>query len=147
MSDWLHNGGDTPPAGQTVPVGHRRGLTLIEVMLTMAILGIAGVVLVSATAQCLAVIRTTRLYNQAHTLLARVDLEHPLFDEDIQAGTERGRFSGSDFPSFEWERRIDVVGEEEDRLFEIRTRVSWTERGRRGYEEIVYYYYAPEEGG
>lgn len=123
----------------------KRGLTLIEVMLTMAILGIAGAALVSATAQCLAVIRTTRLYNQAHTLLARVDLEHPLFGEDIQAGTERGRFREADYAPFSWERTIEIVGDEEDRLFEIRTRILWTERGRRGFEEVVYYRHAPEE--
>ncbi len=125
----------------------KKGLTLIEVMLTMAILGIAGIALVSATSQCLAVIRTTRLYNQAHTLLARVDLEHPLFDEDILPGTERGQFSGSDYSGFSWERTIEVVGDEEDRLFEIRTRILWTERGRSGFEEVVYYRHAPEAEG
>ncbi len=125
----------------------RAGLTLIEVMLTVVILTVGGIVLVTATSQCLGVMRAARLYNHAHTLLARVDLEHPLFDEDIQVGTERGHFSGAEYGNFEWSRAIEMVGDEEDRLFEITTRVSWTRRGQAGFEEVVYYRYAPEEDG
>lgn len=123
----------------------RAGITLIEVMLTIIILGIAGVVLITTTSQGLGVVRAARLYNHAHTLLARIDLEHPLFDEDIQVGTERGRFPSTELGDFSWSRTIEVIGEEEDGLFEVRTRVSWTRRGQTGYEEVVYFRYAPEE--
>lgn len=125
----------------------RAGLTLIEVMLTMVILTIGGIVLISSVSQCLAVVRAARLYNHAHTLLARIELEHPLFDEDVQVGTERGRFSGAEYGNFEWMRVTEVVGDEEDRLFEVRTRVSWARRGQTGFEEVTYYRYAPEEDG
>ncbi len=123
----------------------RAGLTLIEVMLAMVIMTIGGMVLITSVSQCLGVVRAARLYNHAHALLARIDLEHPLFDEDVQAGTERGYFGGTDYGNFEWTRTIEAVGDEEDRLFEISTRVSWTRRGRAGYEEVVYYRHAPEE--
>lgn len=123
----------------------RAGITLIEVMLTIIILGIAGVVLITTTSQGLGVVRSARLYNHAHTLLARIDLEHPLFDEDIQVGTEQGRFPSTELGEFSWSRTIEMIGEEEDGLFEVRTRVSWTRRGQGGYEEVVYYRYAPEE--
>lgn len=123
----------------------RAGITLIEVMLTIIILGIAGVVLITTTSQGLGVVRAARLYNHAHSLLARIDLEHPLFDEDIQVGTERGRFPSTELGDFSWSRTIEVIGEEEDGLFEVRTRVSWTRRGQTGYEEVVYFRYAPEE--
>lgn len=114
-------------------------------MLTIIILGIAGVVLITTTSQGLGVVRAARLYNHAHSLLARIDLEHPLFDEDIQVGTERGRFPSTELGDFSWSRTIEVIGEEEDGLFEVRTRVSWTRRGQTGYEEVVYFRYAPEE--
>lgn len=127
------------------PSGARAGLTLIEVMLTMVILSIAGIVLITAVSQSLAVVRAARLYNQAQLLLAQVELEHPLFDEDVEVGTERGRFAQTDAGPFDWERTIDVVGDEEDRLFEVRTRISWSRQRHSGFEEVVTYRYAPEE--
>ena len=120
-------------------------MTLIEVMLTIIILGIAGIVLITTTSQGLGVVRSARLYNHAHTLLARIELEHPLFDEDIQVGTEQGSFPRTELGDFNWSRTIEMIGEEEDYLFEVRTRVSWTRRGQTGYEEVVFYRYAPEE--
>lgn len=123
----------------------RAGLTLIEVMLTIVILGIAGIVLVTAVSQSLGVVRAARLYNTAHTLLARVELENPLFEEEIRVGTEQGRFPESRLSQFAWTREITAVGDEEDGLFSIRTQISWTQRGRRGFEEVVQYRFAPEE--
>ncbi len=120
------------------------GLTLIEVMLSLAILGIGLFVLVAGVAQCLAVVRTARLYDHAHGLLGRIEVENTVIPGEIRPGTERGGFD-SDFRDFSWEREIDVVGEEEDRLFEITTRVIWSRQGRRGFEEVVTYLHAPEE--
>ncbi len=133
-------------AAQAAP-SSRAGMTLIEVMLAVVMLGIAGIVLIHSATQGLAVVRAAYLYAQAHTLLAQVDLENPLFDEDVRIGTEQGRFRNPDKQNFDWMRRIEAVGDEDDRLFEITTRVSWTRRGQRGYEEVVYYRYVPEENG
>ena len=126
---------------------NRAGLTLIEVMMTMVILGIAGIVLVTAVSQCLGVVRAARLYNHAHMLLAQVDLEHPLFDEDVEVGREQGRFRRHELGDFSWSREIEHVGDEEDRLFEVRTRIHWTRRSQTGFEEVVYYRYVPDEEG
>lgn len=123
----------------------RSGLTLIEVMLAVSIMGIAGIALISAIGQGMAVIRGARLYSHAHTLLARVELEHPLFNDEIDIGVEQGRFDDRELGQFEWRRQIEAVGEEEDRLFLVTTRISWTRSGRRGYEEVAFYRYAPEE--
>lgn len=140
------------PAGPRVPgysraasIRAKRGLTLIEVMLAVAIMGIAGIALISAIGQGMAVVRGARLYSHAHTLLARVELEHPLFNDEIDVGVEQGRFDDRELGAFEWRRQIEAVGEEEDRLFLVTTRISWTRSGRRGYEEIAFYRYAPEE--
>ena len=136
-----------PAHRRTAPTGcgPRAGLTLIEVMLAVSIMGIAGIALISAIGQGMAVVRGARLYSHAHTLLARVDLEHPLFDDEIEVGVQQGRFEDRDLGQFEWRRQIEAVGEEEDRLFLVTTRISWTRSGRRGYEEIAFYRYAPEE--
>lgn len=123
----------------------REGLTLIEVMLTMAILGIAGIVLVTSVSQALGVVRATRLYNHAHTLLAQVKLENPLFDEDVAPGTEYGSFPGTEYGTFEWTRTTEQVGDEADGLFEVTVRISWSRRGQSSFEEVVFYRHVPPE--
>jgi len=121
----------------------KAGLTLIEVMLAMAILSLGLVVVVEGVGRCLAIARAARLYNQAHALLPRVELMNPLLNVELQPGVERGSFDGT-FSDFSWEREISMIGEEEDdRLFEVRTRVSWSARGKKAYEEVVEYRYSP----
>jgi prepilin-type N-terminal cleavage/methylation domain-containing protein len=123
----------------------KEGLTLIEVMLALAILGIGLFVMIATASKCLAVVRQSRNYEKARELLAQVELDHPILLEEIEAGTENGSFSGED-SAYKWQRNIEVVGEEEeDGLFSVATRVSWAERGRESYEEVVTYVYAPEE--
>jgi len=120
----------------------KSGLTLIEVMLAIAILAIGLVVMVEAVGRCLAIARSARLFNQAHALLPRVELMNPLLNVELQPGTDRGTFDGA-FRAFQWEREIQAVGVEEDRLFEVRTRVSWSRRGGTSFEEVVEYRYSP----
>jgi prepilin-type N-terminal cleavage/methylation domain-containing protein len=125
--------------------GARTGLTLIEVMLALAILGIGLSVLIASASKCLAVIRQSKNYETARHLLALVEVEEPLLlKEKIEAGSEDGQFTG-DYYSYKWSRNIEVVGEEEDGLFSVTTRVSWSERGANPHEEVVEYLYAPEE--
>jgi prepilin-type N-terminal cleavage/methylation domain-containing protein len=121
------------------------GLTLVEVLLAMAVLSIAGISLISAMGQAVAVVRSARLYNHSHTLINRVQLENPLFDEDIDVGRESGVYQDVRLGAFNWTREISLVGEEEDRLFEVRIRISWAVRGQSSYEEVVFYRHVPEE--
>ncbi len=120
-------------------------MTLIEVMLALAVIGIGMFALIAAASQCISVVRAARLYNHAHMLIGRVDLIQPIDNEQIQPGIERGRFDG-DFSQYEWSREIEIVGEEEDGLYQIATRVIWSRRGKQSFEEIVTYRYVqPEE--
>lgn len=126
------------------PKSQIAALTLIEVMLAITILGIGLTVLIATTSRCLGVVRKAKNFETARHLLARVELEHPLqLEEKIEAGSEDGRFTGED--GFQWTREIEVVGEEEDGLFSVRTRVSWSEVGRQSSEEVMTYLYRPEE--
>jgi hypothetical protein len=120
-------------------------MTLIEVMLSIAILTVGMIILLAAASRCLAVARATRLYQDARLLLAQVELEEPLLPEEIESGSDRGRFSRP-YENYSWQREITEVGEdEEDRLFQITTRIIWSERGRKAHEEVITYIYAPEE--
>jgi prepilin-type N-terminal cleavage/methylation domain-containing protein len=120
-----------------------RGFTLIEVLLAVAILTIGGIGLVSATSQCIATARRARLFNTARALIGRVELEHPLRAEDIEETVHEGEFEGGP-DGVHWARIIEPYGEEEDRLFQVTVRVSWTDRSAAKYEEIVTLLRGPE---
>ncbi|MBM4153288.1 MAG: prepilin-type N-terminal cleavage/methylation domain-containing protein [Kiritimatiellaceae bacterium] len=123
----------------------KNGLTLIEVMLAIVILGLGSGVMLLATARCIAIVTQTQRYNTAQRLIQQISAEHPLTRSDLEAGTESGRFD--DDGDYSWEREI-IKAEEENRkgLFTVRTRVSWSDRGKSSFEEITtWVYIKPEE--
>lgn len=123
----------------------RRGLTLIEVMLAVVILGIGSGVLLMATARCLAIISKSQRYSTAQRLIGQVGAEHPLTRAEIKEGKESGQFD--DEANYRWEREI-TAPEDENRkgLYTVRTRVSWSDRGRDSFEEVItWHYIQPEE--
>ncbi len=123
----------------------RRGLTLVEVMLAVAIIGIGITAMVAAASRCLVVVRKARNYETARHLLARAELEKPLqFEEEIPVGTESFTFPEQEFRGFKAVRTVDVVGDEEDGLYHIAWRISWSDRGKAAYEGVDTYLYAPD---
>lgn len=129
----------------------KRGLTLVEVLLALAILGIGLFVLITAASRCLSVARQAKQYEIARRLMARVNLEEPLqLKEEITEDTESGTF-GYDYPGYTWNRKIEQALEDDDEsgLFKVTTWVSWTDARGVGFEKVVSYLYAPEvvEGG
>jgi prepilin-type N-terminal cleavage/methylation domain-containing protein len=128
-------------SGSTAPA-RNAGLTLVEVMLAIVILGIGAGTLMTATARCMAVATKSKHYSRAHRLIMQVGAENPLTRGDIDDGTESGSFDDG----YSWEREI-IESEEEDRegLYTVRTRVSWSARGRESFEEVTSYLYIPPE--
>lgn len=125
----------------------RAGLTLIEVLLALTILGLGLVVLLTTTARCLGVARQARHYERARQLIGRMEVEQMLKPgEDVEVGLEEGRFDRP-FQAYRWQREIEAAGvEEDDGLYRIRMRVIWGE-GERGAEEVETLLFAPQEGG
>ena len=122
----------------------KKGLTLIEVLLAVAILGIGAGVLMLATARCLAVISQSRHYSAAQRLILQVGAEHPLTRSTIEAGSESGSFD--DEPDYTWSREItEPENENRKGLYTVRTRVSWSDRGRASFEEVITWHYIPPE--
>ncbi len=119
------------------------GLTLIEVMLAVVILGIGSGALMLATARCLSVVSKARHYSAAQRLIQRVEAENPLTRGEVRDEITSGDFDDG----YHWEREV-IESEDENRegLYTIRTRVSWSQRGKESYEEIVtWHYIEPEE--
>jgi Tfp pilus assembly protein PilV len=117
---------------------------LIEVMLAVVILGIGSGVLLLATARCIAIISKSRHYSTAQRLILQVGAENPLTRVELNAGTQSGTFD--DDAGYRWEREI-TEPEDENRkgLYTVRTRVSWSDRGRASFEEAITWFYIPPE--
>ena len=129
-----------PPFHHSTIPSRKAGLTLIEVMLAIVILGIGAGTLMLATTRCMAIATKTRHYSNAHRLIQRVDVENPLTRGEVENGVESGTFDDR----YSWEREI-LESENEDRagLYTVRTRVSWSARGRDAFEEAITYLYIP----
>ena len=127
----------------------REGMTLIEVVLAVVILGTSLGVLVEGASRALAVVRQARNYEMARRMLGRVDAENPLrLKDEIQAGQESGTFAGGP-QGWSWTRSFEDLGEEDEQqggLFRMTVRVAWSQaEGRGGAEEIVQMLYVPED--
>ncbi len=122
-------------------------MTLVEVMMAVVILGLALGGLVEAASRALAVVRQARNYETARRMLGRVEAEQPLWLlDEIKAGEESGGFEDAP-PGWSWSRALVDFSEEDEQqegLFQMTTRVYWTQGARRGMEETVQMLYVPK---
>ncbi len=123
----------------------KRGLTLIEVLLAVAILGIGAGALMLATGRCLAVISQSRHFSTAQRLILQTGAEHPLTRSTLKTGIDSGSFD--DDLGYTWEREVtEPTDENRKGLYTVRTRVGWSDRGRKSFEEVItWHYIKPEE--
>ena len=125
----------------------RAGLSLVEVLMAILILGIGISSLVMATSRCLAVVRKARNFEIARRLLGEVELTDPLIPGEIEAGEESGNCE-SPYRDWRWTRTVEEdENDEESGLFKITMRIYWSEKGRETYEEVITYLYSPEDKG
>ena len=114
----------------------RAGLTLLEVMVAVMIIGVAFVALLQAAASCLSIVVAAKDFEAARVLLERLEQEEPLQIDEIDGNDQDGgRFDG-DYRDFRWKRVIAEVGEESDELYQITTTITW-ERGDEEWKEEV----------
>lgn len=125
----------------------RAGLSLVEVMMAILILGIGISSLVMATSRCLAVVRKAKNFEIARRLMGEVELTDPLIPGEIEAGEDSGNFDPP-YNEWRWTRTVEEdENDEESGLFKVTMRVYWSEKGRETYEEVLTYLYSPEDKG
>jgi prepilin-type N-terminal cleavage/methylation domain-containing protein len=125
-------------------------MTLVEVLIALAILGISAAVLMTATSRCLAVVRVSKNYYEARRILELGEIEHPILvikDKDSStpsAATDKvlnPNVSPIDYPGgFIFSRSCKRSEKHED-LLEIQTRVTWSLRGKDAFEQVTSYLY------
>jgi len=110
----------------------RSGMTLIEVLLAVAILGLGLVVMLTAISRCLAVLRVSDDYHKAMWALSMGEAEYPLL-LDRDGEPEDLEISDSTYDGITYTRQIeDPDAEAPDaalRLLVVRTTLTWEGRG------------------
>ena len=120
----------------------RRGFTLIEVLLATLLLSVGMTSMLMAASRCLAVIRVAKAYQSAQWALNLGELEHPVLPTDDYTDWE---VPPTRYDNITYERTVQEPEGYEDGLFILRSRASWSIRGRESYEEIVRLVFDPDE--
>ena len=124
------------------------GMTLIEVLLAAALLGLGLVALLSGLSSSLAVMRAAREYQEAQWAMSLGMLAYPMSEfneiEDLNVDGDSTLVDGFIFSRQVDEREIEDPLTD-DGLFTVRTRIQWGEGGEGQSEEIVSYIW--EKGG
>ncbi len=120
---------------------HSTAFTLVEAVLALAILATTVVVLASATAKCLAVIRMARHYHAARQTLEQAELEHPMVWSNSVA---ENTVEGIEYPDGMVFSRTFEPDPEEPELYIVTARVRWKESNRDSLEEVTYLFYCPD---
>jgi prepilin-type N-terminal cleavage/methylation domain-containing protein len=121
---------------------NKYAMTLIEVVLALSILSIGAFVLVHATAKCLAIIRLSRDYSNARTVLEQAVLEHPLNRTNSPEDNIVSPIKYMD--RYIFSRTIKQTQGEED-LFIIISKVKWAQGEENSFEEVVTYLHCPDD--
>ena len=122
--------------------GNRAGMTLIEVLLAAALLGLGLTTLLGGLSSCLAVLRASREYQSAQWALSLGELTHPVTEvaevEELVVDGDSSLVDG-----FTFSRTVDPKEVEDeqtdDGLYVVRTRIAWGAGGEGESEELVSY--------
>jgi type II secretory pathway pseudopilin PulG len=116
------------------------GYILLEVILAVALVGLALGVLMDCLGRCLAATRSIENYTHAGILLANKACEFRL-DRATDVLDQDGDFPNE--PGFTWQRRFEPT--QTKGLWQQTITVTWMEHGRDASDSIVEYRYLPEK--
>lgn len=97
------------------------GFTLLEVMIAVAIIGIAVVTLLGAQSQSVSMVAGAKFDSMA-SMLAQWKMSDLLLEEFDQLADDQGNF-GEDYPRFYWTVKVSELGERETGLKGIDNRL------------------------
>jgi hypothetical protein len=120
-------------------------MTLVEILMALAILAISAGVLMTATSRCLAVVSTAKNYYEARRILETGELDYPLLVVKKKNEKELKALNLNvgpiEYPrNFTYQRTSERDPDKED-LMVIKTRVSWSAKGKAAFEEVTSYLY------
>jgi prepilin-type N-terminal cleavage/methylation domain-containing protein len=120
----------------------RSGLTLIEVLLAAALLGLGLASLLGGLSNCLAVMKASREYQQAQWVIGLGELTYPIREveeiDELEVDPDSDLAEGFTFARTVDEKELES-GQEDDGLYILRTRVAWGSGDAGESEELVSY--------
>jgi hypothetical protein len=133
-------------AGPEHVMDRRSGLTLVEVILATAIMGLSFGFLLVSLSRCLVVFKVSRDLHTAQYVVDRARVEYPMLTSLIEPGEdlEDWEVSGETyFDRFTYTRTVEDPDEELEagaRLVLVKERIAWRGRtGRERAEEVTRY--------
>jgi prepilin-type N-terminal cleavage/methylation domain-containing protein len=122
----------------------RRGLTLVEVLLALVIIGAGVAALSAAVSRCLALVTAIRNYRQARYALEQAELRYPLMPGDTEI--ENLDIPETEImPGFVFSRAcVNDAPDDPDRLrglYLVRDRITWAGVGSNAAEEVLRFLY------
>ena len=121
--------------------GPRGGVTLVEVLLAVFVLGVCLVGIMQGLSACTGVFHASTFVKQASNVLARGEAEHPFVVRNDPVEDLAVSPDGSLLDGWTYEREC-LEDEDEDGLFLVRTRVAHGRGGEgseRTFERLVWF--------
>ncbi len=124
------------------------GLTLIEVLLAIVMLGISIPLLLVSVQRGLAVARRATHLENVRRLAGALDVDYAVDWDEGPEPFRSGVFEAP-FDYYRWEREIEPALDPDLPLYRVTTRIFWAEpsRDRDGGETWVTLRYVPDEDG
>jgi len=121
-------------------VSARAGFTLIEILIATMILSFGLLVLMSGLGNCAAMMTLSKEYQDAQYVFNLGELKYPIeestdVEEDLPVDPDPDLVEGYVFERTVDEKELET-NEVDDKLYTVRTRVSWGD-GENQYEELV----------
>ena len=113
----------------------RSGMTLVEVLLAVFVLGVCLVGIMEGIAQCMEVFRAAGVLRQAENVIARGDAEYPFYVKNDPVEDLAVSADGSLLEGWTYEREVEE-DEDEDGLYLVKTSAR-KGRGGPGNELVV----------
>lgn len=120
---------------------NRTGLTLLEVMLALAIIGFGVAALSTATSRCLALVTLSKRFHEARYALELSELKYPLVEVDDELQNKEVPETEI-LPGLTFSRVAEIPKDYEDTgLFVLHNKVVWEGTGSNNFEETIRYLY------
>ena len=117
----------------------KKGFTLVEVLLAVAVLSLGLTILLASASQCMAVMRQAREFQTAQWTLGLGEAKYPPAVSDNMEKdlvVDPVEVNGQ---TFSREVQKENERDEKDKLLVVKTIVTWASRGRDMREEVVRY--------
>jgi prepilin-type N-terminal cleavage/methylation domain-containing protein len=127
---------------KSIPMRTRAGMTLIEVLIAVLILGLALVVMLTAISRCLVVLRVSEDYHKAMWALSAAEADAPLVQKPDEEPEDMA-YGPEEYDGIIYERTVEDPDVDDPsaslRLVRLSATLRWASRGKGQVMEVPTY--------